>query len=128
MDPRIDAVRPKVHHAGPGGYSPAAPGIRRKTLLDGGRMQIVEFQLAGGAVIPLHRHPQEQTGRLLSGRMVLTIAGQDHAIEPGDAWTIPGDVDHGARILEDAVAIEVFSPPRADYRRETAIRFPDGAG
>ena len=117
MDPRINAVLPKVHHADPDGYTVAADGILRKTLLDGGRTQIVEFRLAGGAVIPLHRHPQEQTGRLLSGRMVLTIAGRDHAIEPGDAWTIPGDIEHSARIVKDSVAIEVFSPPRPDYRR-----------
>jgi quercetin dioxygenase-like cupin family protein len=53
----------------------------------------------------------------VSGRLRLTIAGIDHEMHPGDAWTIPGGVDHGAKVLEDSVAIEVFSPPRADYRR-----------
>ncbi len=120
MSSPLEPVRPKVHHADGAGYVAAAPGIERKTLLDGGRMQIVEFRLAGGAQIPSHRHPQEQTGRLLSGRMVLTIAGQEHPLAPGDAWTIPGDVEHGARILADSIAIEVFSPPRADYRVASA--------
>jgi quercetin dioxygenase-like cupin family protein len=32
----------------------------------------------------------------------------------GDSWCIPGGVEHGAEILEDSVAIEVFSPVRDD--------------
>ena len=116
MHPPSPAVQPKVLHAGATGYTEALAGVRRKTLLDGGRTQLVEFKLAGGALIPPHRHPQEQTGYLVSGCMVLTIAGVDHRMEPGDGWTIPGDVEHGARILKDSVAIEVFSPLRRDYR------------
>ena len=33
----------------------------------------------------------------------------------GDSWCIPSGVEHGAEILEDSVAIEVFSPVREDY-------------
>jgi len=110
------AVQARVRHADAAGYLDALEGIKRKTLLDGGRTQIVEFRLARGAVIPRHRHPQEQTGYLVSGRMVLTIAGLDHTMNPGDAWTIPGDVEHGARVLDHSIAIEVFSPLRPDYR------------
>jgi quercetin dioxygenase-like cupin family protein len=32
----------------------------------------------------------------------------------GDSWCIPGGMEHGAEILEDSVAIEVFSPVRDD--------------
>ena len=32
----------------------------------------------------------------------------------GDSWCIPGGVEHGANILEDSVALEVFSPVRDD--------------
>ena len=116
MNPPPSAVQPKVRSADATGYVPALAGIQRKTLLDGGRTQIVEFKLARGTVIPLHDHPQEQTGYLVSGRMTLTIAGVDHALKPGDAWTIPGGVAHGAKVAKDSVAIEVFSPPRPDYR------------
>jgi quercetin dioxygenase-like cupin family protein len=105
-----------VCHAAPTGYVRAIEGIRRKTMLDGAHTQLVEFKLAKGAVIPAHSHPQEQTGYLVSGRMILTIAGDDHAMRPGDSWTIPGGVEHGVKVLEDSVAIEVFSPGREDYR------------
>jgi len=29
--------------------------------------------------------------------------------------SIPGGVEHGAEVLEDSVAVEVFSPVREDY-------------
>jgi quercetin dioxygenase-like cupin family protein len=106
-----------VCHASPTGYIRAIEGIRRKTMLDGAHTQLVEFMLATGAVIPVHSHPQEQTGYLVSGHMILTIAGGDHEMRPGDSWTIPGGVEHGVKVLEDSVAIEVFSPAREDYRR-----------
>jgi quercetin dioxygenase-like cupin family protein len=110
-------VQAGVCHATPAGYISAIEGIRRKTLLDGVHTQIVEFKLAKGAVIPVHLHPQEQTGYLVSGHMILTIARVDHEIRPGDSWTIPGGIEHGVKVLEDSVAIEVFSPVCEDYRR-----------
>jgi quercetin dioxygenase-like cupin family protein len=30
-------------------------------------------------------------------------------------WCIPSNVEHGAEILEESVAIEVFSPVREEY-------------
>jgi quercetin dioxygenase-like cupin family protein len=66
-------------------------------------------------VIPLHQHPQEQTGYLLSGHVVFTIAGVQHDLRAGDSWMIPGGVEHGVRVPEDSVVIEVFSPVRDDY-------------
>jgi len=116
MSPSSSSVQPRVCHASPEGYVSALAGIQRKTLLSGGRTQLVEFKLTAGALIPTHRHPQEQTGYLVSGRIVLTIAGTDHEMHPGDSWTIPGDIEHRATILDDSVAIEVFSPVRPEYR------------
>jgi len=51
----------------------------------------------------------------VAGRIRLTIGGERFEVRPGDGWCIPGGVEHRAEILEDAVAIEVFSPVRADY-------------
>jgi len=33
----------------------------------------------------------------------------------GDCWNIPGNVEHSAKIIEDAIAVEVFSPVHKDY-------------
>lgn len=97
------------------GYVPAVPGIERKTLAHGERTLMTEFRLGGGRALPRHSHPHEQTGYLVSGRMRLTLGADTFEVRPGDSWCIPGGLEHGAQILEDSVAIEVFAPVREDY-------------
>jgi quercetin dioxygenase-like cupin family protein len=97
------------------GYCPALPGIVRKTLVHGERTLLVEFRMEKGSTLPRHSHPYEQTGYLVSGRMRLTVAGESFDAGPGASWCIPSGVPHGAEISEDTVAVEIFSPARADY-------------
>ena len=98
-----------------GGYGDVVPGITMRTLCYGNATLMTEFRLLAGHTLPAHAHLHEQTGYLVSGRLVLTIDGAPHDVEPGDSWCIPGGVEHGAQVLRDAVAIEVFSPVREDY-------------
>ena len=97
------------------GYCPALDGIERKTLVHGEKTLMTEFRLRKGSVLPRHSHPHEQTGYLVSGRIRLFIGTQQYKARVGDSWCISGGVEHGADILEDSVAIEVFSPVRDDY-------------
>jgi len=97
------------------GYHPALDGIGRKTLVHGDRTLMTEFLLHKGAVLPRHAHPHEQTGYLVRGSIRLSIGTDEYDAQAGDSWCIPGGVEHGAHILEDSVAIEVFSPVREDY-------------
>ncbi|WP_404827052.1 cupin domain-containing protein [Desulfuromonas versatilis] len=97
------------------GYSTPIAKIRQKTLVHGEKTLLAEFRLDKGAVLPDHRHPHEQTGYLVTGRMELTIGGQPHLVEPGDSWCIAGNTPHSALALEDSVAVEAFSPVREDY-------------
>ena len=101
------------------GYTSVLDGIDLKTLVYGERTLMAEFRLTKGAVLPRHDHPHEQTGYLVKGRIRLTIGIDDYEVQPGDAWTIPGGVGHSAQILDDSVAIEVFSPVREDYLPQT---------
>ena len=97
------------------GYTPALPGIARKTLVHGDKTLMVEFRLQKGFPLPRHAHPHEQTGYLVSGRLRLTVGDEARDLKPGDSWCIAGGVEHGAEVLEDSVAIEVFAPVREDY-------------
>ncbi len=101
-------------------YAPALPGIERRTLCHGNRMLLTEFRLRAGSVLPAHAHPHEQTGYLVSGRIRLRIGAEEHDVVPGDSWSIPGGVEHQATIVEDSVALEVFSPVRDDYLPQRA--------
>jgi quercetin dioxygenase-like cupin family protein len=97
------------------GYKRALDGIEQKTLVHGDNTLMVEFLLQKNAVLPLHSHPHEQTGYLIKGRIRLTVGADVHEVMPGDSWCVPGSVLHGAEIIEESVAVEVFSPVRKDY-------------
>ena len=97
------------------GYCPVLDGIERKTLVYGKKTLMTEFRLRKGAVLPRHSHPHEQTGCLVEGRIRLFIGTEEYEAQGGDSWCIPGGVEHGAEILEDSVAVEVFSPVWDDY-------------
>ncbi len=103
------------------GYAAALSGIERKTLVCGMHTLMTEFRLRRGSVLPRHSHQHEQTGYLVKGRIRLWMATEVHAAEAGDSWCIPGGVEHGADILEDSVAVEVFSPVREDYLPRTEL-------
>lgn len=97
------------------GYLDVVDGVKRKTLVYGEKTLLTEFRLQKGKLLPMHKHPHEQTGYLVSGHIVLIIDGDRHDMIPGDSWVIPGDFEHGAEILEDSIAVEVFAPVREDY-------------
>jgi quercetin dioxygenase-like cupin family protein len=97
------------------GYTQVLPGVQLKTLAYGTKTLFTEFLLAKDEVLPKHSHAHEQTGYLVSGHLRLTIGTETFDVKPGDCWCIEGGVEHGATILEDSVAIEVFSPVREDY-------------
>ncbi len=97
------------------GYQEAVPGIEMKTLVHGEKTLMVEFLLKKGSLLPRHSHPHEQTGYLVSGHIILTIGFEKNDVKAGDSWCIHGDVEHSAEIVEDSVAVEVFSPVRDDY-------------
>jgi hypothetical protein len=46
---------------------------------------------------------------------MLIIDGERHEMKLGDSWAILGNIENGAETVEDAVAIEIFSPVREDY-------------
>lgn len=99
-------------------YIKVIDGIERKTLVYGDKTLLTEFRLEKGKTLPFHKHENEQTGYLVSGHIVLIIDGEKHELLPGDGWSIPGNMEHGAEILDDSIAIEVFSPVREDYLPE----------
>jgi quercetin dioxygenase-like cupin family protein len=100
------------------GYKQVLPGIRLKTLVYGENTLFSEFRMEAHSALPRHAHHHEQTGYLVEGRIKLTIGKQTFEAGPGCSWCIPGNTEHSAEILEDSLAIEVFSPVREDYLPE----------
>ena len=98
-----------------GRHTELIKGVHLKTLVHGKQTLLTEVRMDQGAVIPPHKHPHEQTGYLVSGKMKFEVDGRTFVAEPGDSWCFNGHVEHGANVLEDSLVIEVFSPVRDDY-------------
>jgi unsaturated pyranuronate lyase len=97
------------------GYKEALGGVRLKTLVYGEKTLMSEFRLDKGKMLPMHSHPHEQSGYMVSGRINLIVEDEKFEAGPGDSWCIQGNVEHGAETLDDSVIVEVFSPVREDY-------------
>ncbi|MEK9776058.1 MAG: cupin domain-containing protein [Quisquiliibacterium sp.] len=66
----------------------------------------------------IHSHPEEQWGVLLEGKCTRIQDGQEIEAVAGEFWCTPGGVSHGVRTgAEGAVVLDIFSPPRAEYRK-----------
>jgi quercetin dioxygenase-like cupin family protein len=85
-------------------------------FVTGGRIMFSFVHLGPGGRVEMHHHPHEQCGYMLEGSMRLTIGDEERELRPGDAYTIPGGVPHGAvGGPEGGLALDVFSPVREDY-------------
>ncbi len=92
------------------------PGIVRRTLSEGSHTMLCELTMAAGSEVPAHTHPHEQTGYLASGRFRFRLGDTWMEMTAGDSWCVPGGIEHEVEVLEDCIAIDVFSPPREEYR------------
>lgn len=92
------------------------PGVQIHTCA-AEKMMLSVVDIEPGAVVEEHAHPHEQVGVVLQGRAVFVIGGEEKTLRPGDLYRIPGGVRHRVRALEEPVrALDVFCPPREDYR------------
>ena len=92
------------------------PGLLRRTLVEGKSMMVCECTFDPGVKVPNHSHPHEQVGYVVLGKIHITIDGRSFELKTGDSYCAPSDVPHSALTLEHSVIVDVFSPPREDYR------------
>ena len=98
-------------------------GAHRRTLVDGERMMIIEWTMEPGTEVPLHEHLHEQSGYIVSGEMVFQCRGEYHRLTAGMAYLVTGHEPHGAHFHEPTVVVDIFSPPREDYRGDKASTY-----
>lgn len=65
--------------------------------------------------VPFHKHPNEQSGYVISGSYKLKFGGAEYLLSEGDAYSIPADVEHSIEIIEAGQVVDVFTPIRQDY-------------
>ncbi len=91
-------------------------GAERRVLSYGGTMMVVEFRFAAGTVAPVHHHPHEQVGYVVSGELTLLMEGRDDVLlRAGASYYVPPDVPHGVIVHAETVLVDVFTPIREDF-------------
>jgi quercetin dioxygenase-like cupin family protein len=91
-------------------------------VVHGDRITLGVIELDPNSVVPEHSHENEQLGMCLSGSLVFRVADESRELGPGEAWTIPGNVPHEVQVgPEGAVVIDVFVPPREDWREAERV-------
>lgn len=88
-----------------------------RQVIHGQKMTVARIELSKGAVVPEHRHVNEQITLLERGRLRFHIDGREVVLEAGQTLALEPDVPHGVEALEDSAAIDLFSPPRDDWQR-----------
>ncbi len=92
------------------------PGVKRRIKADGEKVMLVEVHFDAGAAVPGHNHPHEQISYIVSGRLRFTLYGEVMELKTGDCLHIPSNAPHEATALEETVTLDIFSPPREDFR------------
>ena len=92
-------------------------GVRVRRV-QGDLVTFAVVELDPDAVVPGHRHPNEQHGMVITGQMDFRVGTERRLLGPGGTWRIRSDVPHEAQAGPDgAVVIDVFAPIRADWDR-----------
>jgi quercetin dioxygenase-like cupin family protein len=106
------------------------PGARIRAPF-GKHLMLSYLEMDEGAVVPFHRHPHEQGGIVMKGKVELTIEKEVKITEEGSMYIIPPNCLHRAVALGGpAIVLDVFSPVREDYaeRFNKYIDLPETTG
>ncbi len=93
-----------------------AEGVTTR-IFPGDQAMLSVVRLEPGRESALHSHPQEQWGVILQGSGVRIQDGQEVGVAAGDFWRTPANITHAFRAGPNgAQVLDVFSPPREEYR------------
>lgn len=91
-------------------------GVAFDLLATGPQCMMTKMHYRVGNRIPFHAHPNEQIGYVLSGRTRVLTRELAYELVAGDSYSIPAGVEHSIEIIEDADELQVFAPPRPEFR------------
>ena len=102
-------------------------GVKRR-VIHTERSTVCRFELATGAVVPRHQHDNEQVTHVISGTLKFEFEGGGLEASAGDVVEIPSNAWHQVTVLEDSIAMDVFTPRREDWIRgdDAYLRNPSG--
>lgn len=106
---------------------PVTDAISRQ-VVNGEQAMIAHIHLDRGAVVPEHSHHNEQFSYVLEGSLRFWVGEDAEAVDvgAGEVLHLPSNVPHKVEALEDALSLDIFSPPRQDWLDGTDDYFRKG--
>jgi len=90
-------------------------GVSFEVLAVGKKTMVTKMLYKVGDKVPLHSHPNEQSGYIISGKYRIRYQNNDAILIFGDSYSIPENMEHSMEVIEAGEVIDTFSPPRQDY-------------
>jgi len=90
-------------------------GVSFDVLAVGEKSMVTKMNYKVGNNVPLHSHPNEQSGYVISGKYRIKFQNTDDILVAGDSYSIPENVEHSLEVIEEGEVIDVFTPIRQDY-------------
>ena len=90
-------------------------GVDFVVLSRGPKSMVTKMLYKENDFIPFHKHPNEQSGYIISGKYKIRFGEHEKIIGPGDSYSIPENVEHSLEIIEHGQVLDFFTPPREDY-------------
>ena len=75
-------------------------------------MTFAYYDIAPGADVHAHEHPNEEVWHVVEGALELTLAAQTKVVRAGEAAIVPAQERHSVRAIEPTRAIVVDYPLR----------------
>ena len=92
-----------------------APGFFSKLIhTDGNTINFIEVK--AGCSVPRHQHIHAQCSFAIEGRFELTVNDVPQVLDAGLFAIIPPNAWHSAVAVTDCKLVDIFSPPREDYK------------
>ena len=79
-------------------------------------MSFAHYEIAAGASIHPHHHPNEEVWLVIEGELEITVAGETQKAGPGSVAVVPPDALHSVRALSSGSAVVANHPVRHDFR------------
>ncbi len=87
-------------------------------VINGERMTLAVVDLAPNAVLPEHKHENEQLGFVIRGSLIMQIGADMKELHSGDTYSIPSHTPHNAAAgPAGATVADVFAPIREEWER-----------
>jgi quercetin dioxygenase-like cupin family protein len=90
-------------------------GVSFDVLAVGQKSMVTKMNYKVGDNVPLHSHPNEQSGYVISGKYRIKFQDFNEILNPGDSYSIPDNVPHTWEVIAAGEVIDVFTPLRLDY-------------